>query len=326
MFRSIFSITLFVITFALLTAGAANAADMVSIVPDETVLPSETDPQIHTFDNPQAVYCPPGVPKGQLFVLLTGTTGKQPFAMRLSKNAAMLGFHVIQPMYPDDIPASMCRNDKDPDAFATFRWAIIAGGMSPHLPNAIPYSESIENRTIKLLAYLEHKHPNQHWGQFLQGGAIAWEKVALGGMSQGGGHAALIATTHRVARVLCFGAPKDYSVYWKAPANWYSKSITPPTRYFSFNNVHDQQGCDYPQQLEILKTLGITQAGGMADVDRDAPPFHHAHALFTSWPGTQEKIDSISAHTSVIRDNLFGSDGRPLFRSVWIHMLTASTD
>ena len=196
-------------------AAVASAATMVSIAPDETVLPTQTDPEIHTFDHPQAIYHPKGAPRGQLFLLLTGTSGAGPFAKRLCTNAAMSGYHVIEPMYPDDIPASVCRGDEDPKAFARFRWAIIEGGASPHLPHPIPRPESIENRTIKLLAYLERKHPGEQWGQFLQGGQIAWDKVAVGGMSQGGGHAALIATKHLVARVLCFGSPKDYSTYAK---------------------------------------------------------------------------------------------------------------
>ena len=264
--------------------------------------------------------------RGQLFLLLTGTHGTGPFARRLSTNAALLGYHVIQPMYPDDIAASACRKDKDPDAFAKFRWAIIEGGESPHLPHPIPRPESIENRIIKLLVYLKQKHPGQEWGQFLQGDQIAWNKVVVGGMSQGGGHAALIATKHLVARVLCFGAPKDYSIYSNAPAKWYQKSVTPPMRYFAFNNTHDEQACNYQQELEILTKLGVSQVRGTADVDTESPPYHGAHALFTSWPGPNEVIDSIPAHTSVLRDTLVGSDGRPLFRPVWIYMLTAPTN
>jgi dienelactone hydrolase len=311
---------------AVLLAASVAAAEIVPISPDETVLPADTDPEIHAFNHPQAVYHPKGTRRDQLFVLLTGTGGNGPFALRLSTNAALLGYHVIQPMYPDDIPASVCRNDKDSAAFATFRTAIIEGGSSPYLPKPIPRSESIENRTIKLLRYLEREHPEEQWGQFLEGDQMAWNKVAIGGMSQGGGHAALIATRHLVARVLCFGGPKDYSLAAQSPAKWYDQSITPPGRYFAFNNTHDRQGCDYEQQLEILAKLGIRQLGGLADVDVESPPYHGAHAMFTSWPGPNEPIESLPAHTSVLRDNLLGSDQRPIFRPVWIYMLTAPTD
>ena len=81
----------------------------------------------------------------------------------------------------------------------------------PICRSRFPGGESIENRTVKLLRYLEQKHPDDEWGQFLQGDQLAWNKIVIGGMSQGGGHA-LIATRHLVARVLCFGGPKDYSL------------------------------------------------------------------------------------------------------------------
>jgi len=308
----------------LFATGLAGAA--VPISPDESVLPSETDAAIRTFDYPQAVYHPKAEARGELFVLLTGTNGKAPFAKRLSTNAAMLGYHVIQPIYPNDVPAAACRNDEDPASLAVFRWAIIEGGTSPHLAQPIPRSESIEYRIVKLISCLDQKHPGKGWGQFLQGDQIVWEKVAVGGMSQGGGHAALIATKHRVARVLCFGAPKDYSLAAKRPAPWYDKSVTPAACYFTFNNVHDKQGCDYEQQLEIVGKLGLLQGIAAADVDTESSPFHGAHALFTSWPGPHEKVASIPAHVSVINDRLQGKDDRPLFRSVWVYMLTAATD
>lgn len=304
-------------------ATAAIAAERVPITPDETVLPSDTDSAIRTFDNPQAVYYPKRAARGELLMFLTGTNGSGPTALRLCINAAMLGYHVIEPMYPNDIPASICRKDQDAGAFGRFRWAIIEGGEAPHLPHPIPRAESIENRTIKLLVYLERKHPDQQWGQFLRNGQIAWDKVAVSGMSQGAGHAALIATKHRVARVVCFGGPKDYSIAAKAPAKWYANSVTPAVRYFAFNNTHDEQGCNYRQQLEILTTLGICQVGGTADVDTESPPYHGAHALFTSWPGPHEAIASLAAHTSVVRNTLLDDNGRPVFRRVWIYMLTA---
>ena len=294
------------------------------IPPDETVLPSETDGEIRTFDYPQAVYHPRQTARNQLVILLPGTNGKGPTGLeRLSINAANLGYHVITPMYPNDIAATSCQHDEDPDAFAKFRWAIIEGGSSSHLKGAISRAESIENRIIKLLKYLQRKHADQSWGQFLNGDQIVWEKVVIGGMSQGGGHAALIATRRLVARVLCFGAPKDYNLRLGAPAAWYGKSETPPTRYFAFNNTHDRQGCDYRQEVEILNKLGVAQVAGIANVDAEPRPYHGARVLFTNWPGPGSSIASINAHTSVIDDGPWAGSA-PLFRPVWLYMLSSS--
>lgn len=301
----------------------------ISVLPDATVLPSSTDPAICTFDFPQAIYHPAGVPRHQLLLFLTGTGGRGPVCCRLSKNAALLGYHVVQIMYPNDIPASACQHESNPDAFGDFRWAIIRGGTACYRDRRveIPVVESIEHRSIKLLRYLAHTEPGHGWGQYLAADGLAWDRIAVAGASQGGGHAALMATRYRVARVLCFAAPKDYCIRLKGPARWYEDSVTPASRYFVFNNVHDRQGCDHAQQVENLRALGVVRSDAdLADVDTEAAPYHGAHALFTSWPGADGHVESLPAHVSVATDRLLAKDGSALFRPVWRYMLGAPTD
>ncbi|HWF63214.1 MAG TPA: hypothetical protein VN685_01235 [Rhizomicrobium sp.] len=302
--------------------GRVRISKNPPIPPDEAILPSETDREIRTFDFRQYIYRPRGNVRNQLAIMLPGTNGEGRGLLRVCVNAAVMGYHVIIPMYPNDVAAAVCRNDEDPDAFEKFRLAIIEGGTSPYLKEGIARSESIENRIVKLLRYLGSRHSDQGWGQYLRGDNIVWEKIAIGGGSQGGGHAALIATKYPVARVLCFGAPKDYSTRLRAPAAWYRKSVTPPSRFFAFNNTHDRQGCSYEQQVENLRALGI--ADGIANVDTDGPPYRHARALFTSWPGPESSIESLPAHTSVIDDEPWRDNG-PIFRPVWRYMFTEPT-
>jgi hypothetical protein len=289
--------------------------------PDVLVNPVDTDKAITSFNNPHGIYFPEGKPRNNLFLFLPGTNPKEnqkPGARRLCRTAAELGYHVICLMYPNDVSAAeVCRNDTHPEAFSEFRRALIAGAETPYAKT--PRTESIEYRTIKLLAFLANKYPSQHWDQYLTNGQLNWPKFAVGGQSQGGGHAAWIATRYTVARVLCFGSPKDYSHHFDAPATWYEKSATPRSRYFAFNNVYDMQGCTHKHLLANLKALGLTELG-VADVDTESPPYHHARALFTSWPG--HRVDSKDAHTSVVRDNVLDKEGEPVFLSVWRYMLT----
>jgi hypothetical protein len=315
-------------TFAILLVVAVQPCGAaVSNIPrpDMLVRPSQTDPEIRTFDYPCGIYLPAAnTPSRGLLLFIPGTNTtpdkpQTPGAQWFCRWAALLGYHVIFIMYPNTVAAAeACRDSPDPDAFSTFRWALIEGGNTPYIN--IPREESIENRTIKLLAYLQRRHPRQGWGEFLRNGEIAWEKVTVAGQSQGGGHAAIIATRYLVARVLCFGAPKDYSRHLHAPAKWYDKSVTPPGRYFAFNHKQDHQGCDYNEQVENLDRLGVLKIAGIADVDQEARPFHYAHALFTNYPGTH--IDSLTAHTSVIRGDLTMPTSRPHFAPVWGYMLT----
>ncbi len=60
--------------------------------------------------------------------------------------ASQLGYHVIQPIYTNDVAVDICQNDADPNAFSKFRLAIIQGGERPHKPD-VPRVESLENCT-----------------------------------------------------------------------------------------------------------------------------------------------------------------------------------
>jgi pimeloyl-ACP methyl ester carboxylesterase len=171
-----------------------------------------------------------------------------------------------------------------------------------------------------LLRYLEKHDAPSDWGQFLNAdNSIKWEALAVAGQSQGGGHAALIALHHRVARVICTGSPKDYSAALDAPAAWLRiASATPKPRFFAFNHRQDHQGCSPEQQLENLRALGLDKLGPPVDVDHEKPPYRHSRILTTNYPGT--KIESGPAHTSVMNPR-----NEHVFGEVWKYLLTEPT-
>jgi pimeloyl-ACP methyl ester carboxylesterase len=299
------------------------------------ILPSATDPRISTFDRPHlvmvnrsiVVHRDPNLPadRHQLLLFLPGTqsgkrTGKQsritvkPFF----RMAAMLGYHVIALQYPNDTAASVCRNENDPEAYEKFRMAIIAGGKSRFM--TVRRVESIENRLILLLRFLAKRRPAEKWDQFLTAdGGINWAAVAVSGHSQGGGHAALIAINHRVARVICTGSPKDYSRALQAPAAWYArKSATPKQRFFAFNHRQDNTTCSVKQQRQNLRALGLTVRRAATDVDTASPPYNHSRVLTTNHPGT--RLDSQTAHAAVL-----SPANAKVFGKVWRYLLTEPT-
>jgi hypothetical protein len=253
---------------------------------------------------------------------LTGTGGPATGAARaFCQLAANSGYHVISLMYPDEIPASICGNDRDPGAFESFRLAIIQGGKSPHLSVARP--DSIENRLIKVLQLLRSRRPAEGWGDFItEEGDIRWEALAVAGQSQGGGHAALIGIKHEVARVICTGAPKDYSHRLATPAAWYGlPSATPKNRFFVFNHQQDPKGCSPAELLKNLHALGLDSLGPPVDAAIEKPPFHHTRILTTSYPTvtvTDVNSDGAkAAHTSVI-----DTHNAERWRDAWLYMLT----
>jgi hypothetical protein len=290
-----------------------------------TVLPSDTDPAIQTFNSPHSVFIDPtATSRNQLLVFLPGTNGKTGNTNAFCSTAAELGYQVINLMYPDDIAATVVTNESDPDAFLCFRLEIIEGKQLSQFVH-VDRANSIENRLIKVLKYLDAKQPSGHWGRFLASdGQPDWPNIAVSGLSQGAGHAALIAIRHRVARAVLFGGPKDYSRALNRPAAWYTQPETPLGSIFTFNHEQDRQGCDFRQQLQICRTMGLERFGQVVSVDSTSSPFRNSHILSTNYPGTQ--VTSVRAHTSVVADGSSPTapDGARLFKPVWVYMLTST--
>jgi hypothetical protein len=295
------------------------------------ILPSKTNPEIQTFDTPHFIYVNrdivisnnPSLPadRHQLLLFIPGTQptghggGKGPY--KFLEEAANLGYHVIKLTYPNDVAAAeACNKDGNPQSFEQFRMALIAGGSFKNM--TITRADSIENRLIKLLIYLKQARPREHWEQFLNDDdSIKWECVATAGQSQGGGHAALIAIKHRVARVICSGAPKDYNHVLDRPAAWYHEaSATAKDRFFAFN--HDQDGmgnCTPEEQIENLRALGLDKFGASADVDTEKSPYNHTRILTTDYPGG--KLKSVDAHEAFLNPK-----NADVFKIVWDYVLT----
>lgn len=271
-----------------------------------------TDPAITLVPGEHSAWLNRAAPaRDQLLIFITGTGGRGGPPGFL-QTAADLGYHVIVPLYVNDIPAAVCRDDADPQAFENFRREILEGrDLSPRV--AVDRANSLEHRVLKLVQWLAAQRADENWAQFLDAsGAIVWSKVVLAGHSQGGAHASLMAQDHAVARVVMTGAPKDYSQALRRPAAWYRAGLTPAKRQFAFVHERDAQGCTFAEQLENFRAAGLAP---VASVDGAEAPFGGAHALTTAFGG---ELASVPAHTSVIND--------VRFRPIWQFMLTAAVD
>ena len=304
-------------------------------------LPSVADPETKTFDNRQWIYVNRSIvidqkpelarDRHELYLFLNGTHTKNaprgpgygPLAFCYL--AADLGYHVLVLAYPDEIPASVCRDDDNPNTFETFRLAIIQGGRTKRI--SVDRPDCIERRLVKALQYWQKIRPRENWGQFLNGdGTIKWESIAVGGQSQGGGHAVLIAIKHRVSRVICTGSPKDFNHRHMQPAAYYKEdSATPKNRFFAFNHWQDYTGNTSPSQLlRNLRALELDAFGPPADVDVESSPYHHSRILMTGYPEVKvtgpQSDGSLSAHFSMLAET-----NALRWKQVWTYMLTEPT-
>ncbi len=318
--------------------GTLARADVTSF----SVKPSATDPDIKIADNAHWLYVnrdivvdhKDGLPadRHELLLWLTGTGGKGHDAQAFANLAADQGYHVVTLMYPDEIAANQCDHDTNPLSFEIFRKAIVEGGHATYENGKksmdISRADSIENRLIKLLTHVQIGRPKEQWDQFLTSdGKIKWESIAVGGHSQGGGHAAFIGVRHKVERVLCFGAPKDYNLKLKAPAPWYKENrATPASRFFAFNHRQDANSCPPEDMLENMKALEMDALGAPADVDSQQAPYGNVRILYTSYPpvtitGPNASEGILTAHVSVI-----AAKNADRWKPVWTYMLTEKTE
>lgn len=218
----------FKLIFLFVLIAGANYAQITPRI----IAPNLTDPSINTFTTNRMnhfIYLSDSAPRrNQLFVFLAGTYGPGGTAPDFNITAAQAGYHVINLTFPDSIAmVTLCESSPEEACYDKAREEIISGadlvdGLDITRPN------SIENRLIKVLQYLHKNYPAEGWLQYFTKDEILWDRIAVGGQSQGGGHAGYIATKYKVARVVMFGAPKDYGDAYKKPAKWmYAKSKTP---------------------------------------------------------------------------------------------------
>ncbi len=290
------------------------------------ILPNVTDPNINTFTSAgqqHFVFLNNSVlQKNQLFIMLPGTNQNPSEVQRIDSLAANLGYHSIGLSYPNN-PAigTLCNSSSDIDCYTNTRLEIIDGTDRTTLVT-VDSANCIENRIIKLLQYLQLQNSSENWSQFLDTtGNIIWDKIVIAGQSQGGGHAGVIAKYHKVARVLFFASPKDFSTYFSNPANWIdSTNQTPANRYFAFAHSSDNIGCTFSQLQMIYTNFGMSQFGSAVNTDSTISPYNNSHILTSTIPES-----SANAHRCVVDDSYVPLDinNIPIYRPVWVYMLNS---
>ncbi len=298
----------------LLLALAVLASPAFSQVRTDFVAPLATEPGVTGWlGNHAAVLDTGAAHRQELMVYLHGQGGTGTGAQELLRTAAEEGYHSVGLTYPNDwSPFNLCIGSGDPDCALKVRREIITG--ADHSPLiTVSRADSVENRLIRLLEHMEGLRPGEGWGQFLDNGAVRWERVAVFGHSQGGGNAGVIAKDHALARC-CTSAPAADGGAGN-PAPWWGQHATESGRYFGF--CHTQDGL--AQKVAFWNAVGAP--GPVVDVAASAPPFGGSQQLSTSI----EPAAAGQYHNSTVIDSVTprNADGTPRYKDVWRHMLTA---
>jgi hypothetical protein len=303
--------------------------DPTIAVRSDLIAPKDTDPAIDTALEPHYVVSPVAPLRGRLFVFLPATGGLPTNFHLLADQGARNGFHVVALRYPNtDRIQDLCGTDPDTTCFEKTRLETIDGTDRSTKVN-VNRANSIENRLVKLLGHLQTKYPTEGWGAYVDAGAPKWESIVVAGLSQGGGHAALIARDHVVARVVMFSSPVDRlgantrPVDSFQPAPWLlGMHATPSERYYAFGHVQDETN-NWDLQWKAL-ALGLTTFGAIVNVDNQTSPFAGSH-LLTSAAQPRSAPSNSPNHLSTAADNLTALTpaGQPVFAPAWQYLAFA---
>lgn len=300
--------TCVVLLCSLCLAAPASARQ----VRTDLVPPLNTDPAITGwFSSHLAAYATSVPHKDRLFLFLHGQGGTGSGASFLLKTAAEEGFHALGVTYPNDwSPFNVCSGD--PACPEMLRQEILDGtDRTPLISVTRP--DSVENRVIKLLAFLHAKYPGEGWNQFVSAGVIRWDKVVVWGHSQGGGNAGVAARVHALGGV-CLSAPAADGGPGN-PAPWWNLHLTGSDHYYGFCHTQDQ----LTTKVAFWDALGMNAFGPVVDVAGTPPPYNGSHELSTSVPPAV----SGQYHNSVVIDSVTPKDalGVPVYKQVWREMM-----
>lgn len=281
--------------------------------------PKQTDPAITTNtlgDPTQFAYLPANAQDriDRLLIFIPGTWGIPSGYDYVCQAAAKNGYYAFSVSYSNMkfLELYMIGNYKD-STMADIMQEYLTGENTSSKVN-IPRPNSFENRIIKMITYLDSLNPAENWKRFLTNNQeINWNKLSVGGHSQGSDHAMYMSKVRPLFRAGFFGGPASFKLAnGEFPSFMQEGGLTPPQRLFGFNHTKDiiRQWMDVKQVWTVLNIPGEPNSvdDGMVD---------GSHQLITSMNG-------IDGHSGPITDEatpLNAETGLPVFYRVWKYML-----
>ena len=285
---------------------------------------NDTDPQIILDGTKlhQVFYNPTSPHQNTLLLHLVGSIDNPNSTLLFPTVAANNGFHCINLAYRNGISGqAACADVPNSDCHLNYRKEIIEGIDYSSEIN-VNTANSIDNRLIKLLQYLDASYPSQNWSQYFSGNLVDWDKLIVSGHSQGGGHAAVIGITRPIQRVLMFASPNDYSDTLNMLASWTQlPHLVADSNYYSFNALNDEV-IEFWKQYAHSDALNLDNYGDTVNVDAVQSPYNHSRQLYTKEIVTSPNPLELT-HDVMIRDaeTPIDSQNKPIFTCVWRYML-----
>lgn len=273
--------------------------------------PSMTNPKIDAFNEPHLAFFAKGSNIQHKLVVLLGAQGTKPSDYKaFCQDAALQGYHVLALSYPNDTAIADLCGDND-TCYDVVRQEYFDGVDRTDKVD-ISTANSINQRIIKALIWLNNYHTGQGWGDYVFGSTMVWKDIGLVGHSLGGGHAAMIARIYKVRRVGLIAAVIDTGA--GGPAQWLSGSHE--TDLHAYIGLVHKQDPSYAKILAGWTSLGMGGSASLVDIDSTPPPYLNDQELTTSAAmGDPHAGVALDAATPK------AGDGSPLLRAAWQHLV-----
>ncbi|WP_158080848.1 hypothetical protein [Pelomonas sp. KK5] len=229
------------------------------------VPPHDTDERLGVNEPPHlVVYDRDAAGTPPLLIWLAGTNGHPSTGpQKFFATAVDQGYRLIGISYFSEPAVSqVCtqrRVREQPRCAEAFRQQRVWGDQTGIVQDRP--EDAIVPRLAQLLRHLQKSDPAGDWGRYLDGDEPRWALITAAGQSQGGGMAAYLAKSRKLAGVIMFSGGWDHGR--DGIAAWYRRdSATPAERWSGTYHVDENQAGTMDQ---IYRTLGL-------------PP-SHIHAL-----------------------------------------------
>lgn len=266
---------------------------------------SMTDPNISFQPQSQHLImeCFGGGCQDKLFVFLPGSDGTPQNHQLILKAMGDLGVSGVALAYQNaGAIQSICLDDDG--CYRRSRLDRLFGSDASIYVSS--QADGVENRLLMLLQYLG-------WDAFYTGNSLNYEKIVVGGFSQGAGMAALMGKQKNVQRVCVFAGPWDHTT-GPISASWLSDaSATPSSDFYGFTHWHDSL------------TNGVTyldinwQAMGMGN---DAVLSYYNLVGQKFYTSDSDANCVADYHACAVSDNYtpLDGDGKPRYQEVWQYL------
>lgn len=231
--RIILKLFLLSVFFVSCNSSVTSPQSTVDPVQVKTLMVSQTDSSIKSNPSANHVYreCDNGVciDDNLLFIFFPGSDGSPSNHTKVAEIIGKTGIRVLVLAYQNNGSLKSICGSTD-SCYTNVRQDRLNGSDSSTYVSSV--ADGVSNRLLKALQSLG-------WSQFYSGGTILWNKIIVGGFSQGAGMAAFVGKQNEVVRVCQFSGTWDHTV-GTTSASWLSQpSASSASIFYGFTHKDD---------------------------------------------------------------------------------------